>query len=150
MKTGSAESVAEAKELLRYLERFITPDRSARMDAVLAERTRYATVLIEDIYQVVGGVNARHVSGVLQGYFDIIIAPKQHTGVVSLSAQAVHLHARHVYTGAQVLVDHCADLDGVLLSTGYMRRQSQPVARAHVQFLRQILRYEQSGRGDLN
>jgi len=51
MKTGSAESVAEAKELLRYLEQFITPDRSARMDAVLAERTRYATVLIEDIYQ---------------------------------------------------------------------------------------------------
>ena len=51
MKTVATESVAEAKRLLHHLEQFITPDRNARMDEVLSERTRYATVLIEDIYQ---------------------------------------------------------------------------------------------------
>ncbi len=50
-KIEPVESLAEARALVAYLEQFVTPERSARMDAVLAERTRYVTVLIEDVYQ---------------------------------------------------------------------------------------------------
>ncbi len=45
------QSPAEARALLRYLEQFVTAERSARMDAVLAQRTRFVTLGIEDIYQ---------------------------------------------------------------------------------------------------
>ena len=45
------ESLAEARALLRYLEQFVTPERSARMDSVLAERTRFVVVGLEDVYQ---------------------------------------------------------------------------------------------------
>ncbi|MFW5789066.1 MAG: TrmH family RNA methyltransferase [Spirochaetota bacterium] len=37
--------------LIDYLARFVTAERRARMHAVLAERTRYLTVAVEDIYQ---------------------------------------------------------------------------------------------------
>ncbi len=37
--------------LIDYLARFVTAERHARMHAVLAERTRYLTVAVEDIYQ---------------------------------------------------------------------------------------------------
>ena len=37
--------------LIDYLARFVTEERRARMRAVLAERTRYLTVAVEDIYQ---------------------------------------------------------------------------------------------------
>ena len=37
--------------LMDYLAGFVTPDRLARMNRVLDERTRYITVLVEDIYQ---------------------------------------------------------------------------------------------------
>jgi tRNA (guanosine-2'-O-)-methyltransferase len=38
-------------ELLGYLCRFVTPERLARMQAVLDQRSRYLTVVLEDIYQ---------------------------------------------------------------------------------------------------
>jgi tRNA (guanosine-2'-O-)-methyltransferase len=38
-------------DLTAYLSQFVTDDRLARMDEVLAERTRYLTVAVEDIYQ---------------------------------------------------------------------------------------------------
>ncbi|MFW5690007.1 MAG: TrmH family RNA methyltransferase [Spirochaetota bacterium] len=37
--------------LTDYLSSFVTPERLARMHEVLAERTRYLTVVVEDIYQ---------------------------------------------------------------------------------------------------
>ena len=37
--------------LADYLSRFVTPDRLQRFAEVLAERTRYVTVAVEDIYQ---------------------------------------------------------------------------------------------------
>ncbi|TVQ25087.1 MAG: TrmH family RNA methyltransferase [Spirochaetaceae bacterium] len=37
--------------LIDYLAGFVTEQRLQRMQAVLAERTRYATVVVEDIYQ---------------------------------------------------------------------------------------------------
>lgn len=37
--------------LIEYLERFVTDERRARMRSVIAERTRYLTVAVEDIYQ---------------------------------------------------------------------------------------------------
>lgn len=38
-------------ELSAYLARFVTDDRRARMEQVLGERTRYLTVVVEDVYQ---------------------------------------------------------------------------------------------------
>jgi tRNA (guanosine-2'-O-)-methyltransferase len=38
-------------ELIAYLSGFVTPERLARMQAVLANRSRYLTVVLEDIYQ---------------------------------------------------------------------------------------------------
>lgn len=37
--------------LIEYLSSFVTPERLAKMDRVLADRTRYITAVIEDIYQ---------------------------------------------------------------------------------------------------
>jgi tRNA (guanosine-2'-O-)-methyltransferase len=39
------------RDLISYLMGFITPERHARMQAVLAKRTRYLTVVLEDLYQ---------------------------------------------------------------------------------------------------
>ena len=39
------------KELIKYLEDFITKKRSKLFDTILLNRTRYATVVLEDIYQ---------------------------------------------------------------------------------------------------
>ncbi|MFW5689545.1 MAG: TrmH family RNA methyltransferase [Spirochaetota bacterium] len=38
-------------ELVEYLTGFVTAERLERMEAALAERTRYLTVVVEDIYQ---------------------------------------------------------------------------------------------------
>ncbi len=37
--------------LVTYLSQFVTPERLSRMNRVLGERTRYITVMVEDIYQ---------------------------------------------------------------------------------------------------
>jgi tRNA (guanosine-2'-O-)-methyltransferase len=39
------------KELITYLSEYITPERKALFEQVLASRTRYLTVVLEDIYQ---------------------------------------------------------------------------------------------------
>jgi tRNA (guanosine-2'-O-)-methyltransferase len=39
------------QELIAYLSEFVTPRRLQRMEEVLKERTRYITVLLEDIFQ---------------------------------------------------------------------------------------------------
>lgn len=39
-------------ELLNYLEAHLTPERKARFDAVLANRTKHFTVATEDVYQL--------------------------------------------------------------------------------------------------
>lgn len=41
-----------SKELLRYLEEFVTPERKQRFEEILRLRTRYFTVAIEDVFQV--------------------------------------------------------------------------------------------------
>ncbi len=40
------------KELLKYLESFLTPQRIARFAEVLEKRTEYITVAIEDVFQL--------------------------------------------------------------------------------------------------
>ncbi len=42
---------APIDELVAYLARFVTEERLARMRRVLDERTRYLTVVVEDVYQ---------------------------------------------------------------------------------------------------
>lgn len=37
--------------LIAHLETFLTPERKARMDIVLPQRTRYITLILENIYQ---------------------------------------------------------------------------------------------------
>ena len=39
------------KELLEYLSKFVTPERLSLFDQILENRTRYITVVLEDIYQ---------------------------------------------------------------------------------------------------
>ena len=41
-----------SKELLEYLEKFITPRRNERINTVLTTRTRHFKVAIEDVYQL--------------------------------------------------------------------------------------------------
>lgn len=38
-------------ELIKYMERFVSERRKARLQDVLAERTRHMTVVLEDVYQ---------------------------------------------------------------------------------------------------
>lgn len=42
---------SERQELISHLSRFLTEDRLERMEEVLEKRTRYLTVVLEDIYQ---------------------------------------------------------------------------------------------------
>ena len=43
--------MAVDEKLIDYLSEFVTPERRRRMEQALAERTRYLTVVLEDIYQ---------------------------------------------------------------------------------------------------
>ncbi len=43
------KKLAETKDLLEYLEGFITPRRKELIEKVLAERTRYLTIVLEDV-----------------------------------------------------------------------------------------------------
>ena len=44
-------NAAEREQLVTFLSQFVTTQKLARLDEVLAERTRYLTVLLEEIYQ---------------------------------------------------------------------------------------------------
>jgi tRNA (guanosine-2'-O-)-methyltransferase len=43
--------MAVDEKLIDYLSEFVTPERRRRMEEALARRTRYLTVVLEDIYQ---------------------------------------------------------------------------------------------------
>ncbi|MBP5611381.1 MAG: TrmH family RNA methyltransferase, partial [Bacteroidales bacterium] len=42
---------AQDRELAAFLSEFVMPERVALIDRVLPSRTRYVTVMLEDIYQ---------------------------------------------------------------------------------------------------
>ena len=44
-------NVQQKKELIEYLSRYVTEHKRALMNRVLPERTRYLTIILEDIYQ---------------------------------------------------------------------------------------------------
>lgn len=44
-------NIAEQKEIITYLWQFITPAKQERIDTVLSHRTRYVTILLENIFQ---------------------------------------------------------------------------------------------------
>lgn len=48
---GPSDITAVNPELLAYLLKQVTPERKALFEQVIAERTRYITVVLEDIYQ---------------------------------------------------------------------------------------------------
>ena len=39
------------KDLIKYLQQYVTDHRSKLIDRILEDRTRYITVVLEDIYQ---------------------------------------------------------------------------------------------------
>jgi len=51
MSLGRTAPVDHIQELIQHHRRFVTPQRFEKMQAVLANRTRYITVALEDIYQ---------------------------------------------------------------------------------------------------
>ena len=65
------------KDLISYFEQFITPERKKRIEDVLDKRTRYITVVLEDVYQ------SHNISAVLRscdcfGINDIHIIENDH------------------------------------------------------------------------
>ncbi|MDB9524505.1 RNA methyltransferase [Oscillatoria sp. CS-180] len=52
--------VTQKTALMEYLETFVTPERRAKIDAVLAQRTRHITVVAEDFH------NAHNASAILR------------------------------------------------------------------------------------
>jgi tRNA (guanosine-2'-O-)-methyltransferase len=42
---------SDKKELLNFLQEFITPNKKEKIDALILHRTRYITIVLEDIYQ---------------------------------------------------------------------------------------------------
>ncbi len=85
-------------ELISYLSGFVTPERLARFEQVLGFRTRYLTVVLEDIYQ------SQNASAVVRtcdcfGIQDLHIIENQHDFImdheVALGAQkwlTIHRH----------------------------------------------------------
>jgi len=51
MSLGRTAPVDHIQELIQHHRRFVTPQRFEKMQTVLANRTRYITVALEDIYQ---------------------------------------------------------------------------------------------------
>jgi tRNA (guanosine-2'-O-)-methyltransferase len=101
MKTGGSETEPTVDELIQHLSTFVTPERLARMEQVLENRTRYITVCVEDIYQPHNG------SAVLRtcdacGIQDVHIIENRNRyqtnpGVELGSAQwlSLHYHSEH-------------------------------------------------------
>ncbi len=70
------------KELIKYLKEFTTPNRFSLFQKVVGERTRYITVLLEDIYQ------SHNASAVLRscdcfGIQDVHIIENEHEYVIN-------------------------------------------------------------------
>src|SRR5699024_4824871 len=43
--------INDKKGLIKYLKEFVTPERFETINRVLSKRTRYLTVVLEDLYQ---------------------------------------------------------------------------------------------------
>src|SRR5947207_1403310 len=43
--------IQQKKELITYLSSHVTENKLSKMESVLAQRTRYVTILLEDIFQ---------------------------------------------------------------------------------------------------
>ena len=51
MRTSRERDASDRRGLIAHLSRFVTPSRLEKIEAVLEQRTRYLTVVLEDIYQ---------------------------------------------------------------------------------------------------
>ena len=117
----------DTESLIDYFTRFITPERRAAMDRVLAERTRYLTVAVEDVYQ------PHNASAVLRtcdglGVQDVHIienrnAYRLNPGVELGSAQWLTLHR---YRGGE---DNTAAAIEALRGAGYRIVATSPHTR---------------------
>ncbi|MEL6248480.1 MAG: RNA methyltransferase [Cyanobacteria bacterium J06627_15] len=50
MNSQVESKLAKERDLIAYLRQFMTPERHQRLETVLAQRTRYMTVVLEDIH----------------------------------------------------------------------------------------------------
>ena len=117
-------------ELIGHLSRFVTAERLARMQSVLSQRTRYLTVVLEDIYQ------SHNASAVLRscdafGVQDVHIIEKRNEYRVNPdialgSAQWLSLH-KHVREAA----DTQAVLSELKLR-GYRIVATSPHSQGHI------------------
>jgi tRNA (guanosine-2'-O-)-methyltransferase len=71
-------TLKQKQELIDYLSQFVTPERQAKIERVLSQRTRYLTVMVEDFYL------SQNASAVLRtseglGIQDIHIVENEHS-----------------------------------------------------------------------
>jgi tRNA (guanosine-2'-O-)-methyltransferase len=116
--------------LMDYLESFVTPERVARIDAVLAQRTRHLTVVAEDFH------DAHNASAILRtceglGIQDIHVVENFNTfkprrGAASGAEKWITLH--HYCDDAQDNTRACCDK---LRSQGYLIVATSPHINAY-------------------
>ena len=116
--------------LMDYLESFVTPQRIARIDAVLGQRTRHLTVVAEDFH------DAHNASAILRtceglGIQDIHVVENFNTfkprrGAASGSEKWITLH--HYQDEVQNNTQACCD---TLRSQGYLIAATSPHGGAH-------------------
>ena len=97
-------------ELIPYLRTFVTPERDARIQSVLANRTRHFTIVLEDLFQT------QNISAVMRtsecyGIQDVHIVEKEYEFTIH---QAISMGANkwltlHNYPNEPGNVKRCAD-----------------------------------------
>lgn len=115
--------------VIEYLENFVTPERQARIDAVLTQRTRYLTVIVEDLH------DAHNASAILRtcealGIQDVHVVENFNTfkprrGAASGSDKWLTLHRYN-----QSSVDNTQACLARLRSQGYRLVATTPHAKA--------------------
>ena len=126
---GRMMDTVQKLALMAYLEEFTTPERKAKIDAVLAQRTRYITVVAEDFH------SAHNASAILRtceglGIQDIHVVENFNTfkarrGAASGSAKWVTVH--HYDNAAADNTQACLDK---LQSQGYLLVATSPHGQA--------------------
>jgi tRNA (guanosine-2'-O-)-methyltransferase len=127
MNHESGDSMELDQDLVNYLAQYITPHKRAAIERVLSQRTRFFTVVLEDIFK------PHNASAVLRtcdcfGIQDIHLIEKTDTYKINPfvtrgASQWVDLH-KH-YTASGSAVDQCFD---TLHEKGYKIYGTSPVA----------------------
>lgn len=117
------------QSLLQYLEPYLTPERNARLEAVLSKRTQHLTTVVEDTYQ------ERNASAVVRscdcfGIQDLHIIENEYEYKVStrMARGALKWINTYIYDGPGNNVTRCLD---TLRSLGYKLVVTSPHQQAY-------------------